>query len=168
MRMILLILLIISLPLYNLNFKEDKSYLKPIQEKNKIMHAIAVIESNDGANINHVAMTNNSFAIGKYALMPSTIKYTIKTNSELHKYKYLLRLSNIQLKKVLNTNVYLNEKLAYCYYDILVKIIGTNDPVYVSYAWLNGPYKAIQVIKSKKNIAQHWHVKKMLVAYRQV
>lgn len=166
--MVLLFLIILCFPLYQLNFQEDLSYLNLIQEKNKIMHAIAVIESNDGKNINHVVMPNNSFAIGKYALMPSTIKYVLKKNNEFIKYRYLIKMSNVQLKKNLNKDSILNEKLAYCYYDMLTKLINTKDPVYISYAWLNGPYKTIQMIKQKKNISHHWHVKKMLMAYNKI
>lgn len=166
--MVLLFLIILCFPFYQLNFQEDLSFLKPIQEKNKIMHAIAVIESNDGKNVNHIIMSNNSFAIGKYALMPSTIKHILKTNNEFIEYKYLLKMSNIQLKKYINKNHVLNEKLAYSYYDIVTNLIKTKDPIYVSYAWLNGPHKTIKMIKQKKNISQHWHVKKMLIAYSKV
>lgn len=163
--MVLLILIILCIPYYNLNAQEDLSYLKPIYEKNKIMHAIALIESNDGQNVNHQILANDSFAIGKYALMPATIKYIIKNNIALKQYKHLLKFTSNQLKQLLNNNAYLNDKLAYCYYDMVVADIGTNNPAYVGYAWLNGPYKTKQVIKSKKNIACHWHVKKMLIAY---
>jgi len=131
--------------------------------KNKTMHAIAVVESNDGKNVKHPVLANKSFAIGKYALMPITVRHVVKTQPVFKSYKFLLKYNNAQLAKFFNKNQPIYNNVAFVYYDMMIKELGTNEPAYVGYAWLNGPYKAKK--KLNQNIQAHWHVKKIMLAY---
>jgi len=168
MRIFYIFILFIFLVPQNI-FTDDLSALPVLLANNlkhKTMHAIAVIESGDGKNINHPVLPDKSFAIGKYALMPQTIRHIIKTHKDLSKYKNLLRFNNHQLKKFLKKHPDISDVLAYKYYDYIVQQLGTNHPMYVSYAWLNGPYKA--KLKLHQNISAHWHVKKFLLVYSSI
>lgn len=131
--------------------------------KKKTMKAIAIVESDDGKNINHKILSDFSFAIGKYALMPNTIRFVIKKEKALKEYFFLIDYSNIELYRYFKKNPFVLEKIANFYYDIIVGKIKTQDPAYVGYAWLNGIEKTKKNIN--KNISNHWHVKKILKAY---
>ena len=165
--MIIFLMCFVLLNLYSNNINIDntedfaKLYLENI--KNKTMRAISIVESNDGENTNHLILPNNQFAIGKYGLMPQTIKYIIKSDEKYANYRFLLNYNNYKLNDYLKKYPQVSKQIAYTYYDFIVKELGTIEPAYIGYAWLNGPNKAKR--KLKINLSSHWHVRKIISAF---
>jgi hypothetical protein len=145
-------------------------YIKPVQEikeyvldhsKIKTLKVIAKIESNDGKNTLHKklnsGMHEGSSAIGKYGLMPLTIK-DIDDRFKA--------LSDEQIRFKLNRNPELEFDLASKYYDILREELKTTDPGKIGYGWLVGVTGAKKALKIGKNIENHFHVKKIRKALK--
>lgn len=164
----LLIFLLINIVSVNSTADEktnfEQLYLKNI--KNKTLKAIAIVETNDGKNLNHKILPNLSFAIGKYGLMPDTIKYIIKNDRRFTAFNFLLNSNNKAIAAFLNKNKKVTEDFAFSYYDMVVKELNTVDPAYIGYAWLNGIYGTKKILK--KNVTKHWHVKKILIAFNSI
>lgn len=128
--------------------------------KFETLDAIANVETGDGKYMNHKPvhgeMHKGSSAIGKYGIMPSTIKETEKS---------LDKLSDEQLRKKISQDPELEEKVASKYYDRLREQLGTNKPEAIGYGWLQGITGAKKALKSGKEINKHWHVKKIKNAF---
>jgi hypothetical protein len=106
-------------------------------QKIETLKVIRYLESNNGKYTNHA-----SSAKGDYGLMPKSLEDAKKSFS----YK----------KVKLNCD----HSKARLYYDFIVKTIGTDDPAHVAYSWLNGPYKIPKIPFRRKNVLEHWYVKR--------
>lgn len=106
-------------------------------QKLNTLKVIRYLESNNGKYTNHA-----SSAQGDYGLMPKSLEDARKS------FKY---------KKI---KLNCDHSRASLYYDFVVKTIGTNDPVHVAYSWLNGPYKIPKIPLRRKNVLEHWYVKR--------
>ena len=128
--------------------------------KFETLDAIADVETGGGKYMKHKpvhgGMHKGSSAIGKYGIMPSTIKETEKS---------LSKLSDEQLRKKISQDPELEERVASKYYDRLREQLGTNKPEAIGYGWLQGITGAKKAIKSGKDIDKHWHVKKIKNAF---
>jgi hypothetical protein len=124
------------------------------------LDAIAQVETGNGKYMDHKpvegSMHKGSSAIGKYGIMPSTIKETEKS---------LSKFSDDQIRKKISKDPELEEKIASKYYDRLREQLGTNDPEAIGYGWLQGISGAKRDLKEGKDISEHWHVKKIRNAY---
>lgn len=164
------LLFFLLINIVNTNYTADENnnfeqlYLKNI--KHKTLKAIAIVETNDGKNLNHKILPNLSFAIGKYGLMPDTIKYIIKNDKHFTAFNFLLNSDNKAMAVFCNKNKKITEDFAFAYYDMVVKELNTVDPAYIGYAWLNGIYGTKKILR--KNVTKHWHVKKILVAFNNI
>jgi hypothetical protein len=108
-------------------------------QKTETLKVIRYLESNNGKYTNHA-----SSAQGDYGIMPKSLGDARKT------FKY---------KKV---DLNCDHSKARLYYDFVVKTIGTDDPAHVAYSWLNGPYKIPKIPLRRKNVLEHWYVKKFM------
>lgn len=135
--------------------QEDKEYVTD-HPKQETLDAIAEIESNSGQNLAHKKMMRGlhkgSTAIGKYGLMPLTIKETEKSLEDL---------SESELKRKLSEDEELQDRIASKYYDRLRKQLDSNDPGKIGYGWFQGITGAKKDIKTGKDIEKHFHVKKI-------
>jgi hypothetical protein len=124
------------------------------------LKAISDVETRGGEDIAHKVMEggmhSGSSAVGKYGLMPSTIKETEKS---------LSKLSDDELKSQFSKNPELEEKVASKYYDRLREQLGSNAPENIGYGWLQGITGAKKALKEGKDIDEHWHVQKIKKAH---
>jgi hypothetical protein len=107
--------------------------------KIETLKVIRYLESNNGKYTNH-----KSSAKGDYGLMPKSLEDAKKS----------FNYSKIKLD--------CDHSKARLYYDFIVKTIGTNDPAHVAYSWLNGPYKIPKIPLRRKNVLDHWYVKRFM------
>lgn len=135
--------------------QEDKDYVTDYP-KQETLEAIAEVESSGGKNLAHKKMMRGmhkgSSAIGKYGLMPSTIKETEKS---------LQDLSEEEIKRKMMRDEELEQRVASKYYDRLRKQLDSNDPGKIGYGWFQGITGAKKDIKKGKDIEKHFHVKKI-------
>lgn len=146
---------------------------QPKQENNKnhIMTAIQMVESSGGKNTNHEKLPVNSIhrgerAFGSYGLTPLLIRETIGMHKDLsRKYGHMKKLTHNDFHEAMNKHPELEQIIASRHYDRLAKKLG-HDPAKIGYAWLNGISGTLKALKQGKNINNHWHVKKILNAYK--
>lgn len=135
--------------------QEDKDYVTDYP-KQETLDAIAQVETRGGQDLAHKKMMKGlhkgSSAIGKYGLMPLTIKETEQS---------LKDLSDEEIKRKLSQDEKLEEKIASKYYDRLRKQLDSNDPGKIGYGWFQGITGAKKDIKKGKDIEKHFHVKKI-------
>lgn len=108
-------------------------------QKVETLKVIRYLESNNGKYTNHA-----SSAQGEYGIMPKSLADAKKS------FNYKTVKLNCDHSK------------ASLYYDFVVKTIGTNDPAHVAYSWLNGPYKIPKIPLRRKNVLEHWYVKRFM------
>lgn len=141
-------------------FPEDQQDYVTDHPKLNTLEAISEVESGGGKYLKHKPISEGlhkgSSAVGKYGLMPLTIKETEKS---------LADLSDQQIKKKIAMNPELEDKIASKYYDRLREKLGTNDPETIGYGWLQGISGAKKALNEGKDISDHWHVKKIREAY---
>lgn len=137
----------------------QKDYVTDYPKLNTL-DAIAQVETGGGKYMQHApvqgAMHKGSSAIGKYGMMPTTIKETEKE---------LAGLSDAEIRKKISQDPELESKVASKYYDRLRQQLGTNDPEAIGYGWLQGITGAKKDLNEGKDIGEHWHVKKIRNAY---
>ena len=132
---------------------------------NKVKNAIGSVESTGGKFTNHKP-TPHGFAYGKFALMPDTIKETIKAHPDLKRaHQKALMLNGDSLKHYMQDNPQLEEQITDRHIERLRHHFG-DDPAKLGYAWINGINGTHKAINSKQNINNHWHVTKVMNAYR--
>lgn len=134
----------------------------------RMLRTIAQVESSGGKFTNHRMIggkADGKEAFGKYGLMPDTIRETINMDRGLkNKYGKAERLKGPDLTHFMQDNPGLEDKIAERHLSRLEHHFG-HDPAKLGFAWLegiNGTYKAE---KEKKDIQDHWHVKKIRDAY---
>jgi hypothetical protein len=104
-------------------------------------------------------------AFGKYGLMPGTIKDTIKGHKDLAtKHGKALALQGQQLQNYMRDNKGLEDQIADRHLSHMEHVLGKN-PEHLGYGWLNGAQGTLNAIKQKKDIKNHWHVRKIRDAY---
>ena len=120
--------------------------MMPNQKIKEFLDRIAKLESNSGQNINHKMMTRGiqagTTAIGKYGLMPNTVKEIIsnkiKYGQATPELKAIANLTPDQIKMVLEHKPELQDQLAESYAKtVMLKKLG--DPDQMAYSWFNGP-----------------------------
>lgn len=136
----------------------------------KELEAIAVIESSSGTNLHHKRITSgihkNSSAIGRYGLMPLTIRDFISKSKdkEIKKLKYLTHLTNLELSNKLVKSPALNFKLAMRIWKRL-RDSGLRGPA-AAYAWFWGRGRLVD--KDRDEIENSGYVKKFKKALREI
>jgi len=145
-------------------FKEENN-------KNHILNAISMVESSGGKNIEHERLPANSIhrgerAFGKYGLTPLLIRETIGAHKDLsRKYGHLKQLKGDQFHEQMDEHPELEGIIASRHYDRVARKFG-HDPAKVGYAWLNGITGTAKAVRDKKDINNHWHVQKILNAFK--
>jgi len=145
-------------------FKEENN-------KNHILNAISMVESSGGKNIEHERLPANSIhrgerAFGKYGLTPLLIRETIGAHKDLsRKYGHLKQLKGDQFHEQMDEHPELEGIIASRHYDRVARKFG-HDPAKVGYAWLNGITGTARAVRDKKDINNHWHVQKILNAFK--
>jgi hypothetical protein len=139
----------------------------PSYNHQRMLQAIAQVESSGGKNINHVP-TSSGTAYGKWALMPNTIHDTIKGHKDLKtKYGKALALNGTQLQRFMHDNRGLEDVIADRHLAHIEHNFG-NDTDRVGFAWNQG----ISGTKNAKNkgvdVSSHPYTKKIRDAYGKV
>lgn len=149
----------------------DKGMARPEYSSNKMLNTIARVESQGGKYTRHMAvqgaMHSGARAYGKYALMPNTIRETIKMHPELRQqHKKAIMLHGPDLHHYMQDNPGLEDTIAKKHLKRLEHHFGT-DHEKIGYAWLNGIQGAYKASKSKNphKISDHWHVQKIRQAF---
>lgn len=143
---------------------------KPANVKDRILNSIIQVESSGGKNVKHDRLPASGIhqgarAYGKYGLTPVLIRETAKKHKDLmQKHPKLHTLKGQELHEYMQSNPGLEDKIASKHYDRLSKHFG-HDPAKIGYAWLNGIVGTYRAMKAKKDLNDHWHVKKILKAY---
>lgn len=135
----------------------------------RMLRTIASVESSDGKNVNHKpvagGMHHGERAFGKYALMPNTIRETIKINSDLkNKYKKALFLQGDDMNHFMQDNPGLEDVIAHKHLERLEHHFG-QDPDKIGYGWNQGIRGTYKAIKDKKNISEHPYTQKIKTYY---
>ena len=138
--------------------------------RKRMLNTIASVESSGGKFANHRmlgGMHGNEHAYGKYGLTPLVIRETVHMNSDLkNKYRKAMNLKGPDLTHYLQDNPGLEDKIAEKHLARLEHHFG-QDPAKIGYAWLEGISGTYKAGKDKKDIQDHWHVKKIKNAYMQ-
>jgi hypothetical protein len=138
----------------------------------RMLSAIAQVESSGGKDTKHGVgggpIHGAEHAYGKYGLMPETIRETIHMNRDLaSKHGKAAKLKGNDLFHYMHDNPGLEDAIAQKHLGRLEHHFGQN-PTNIGYAWLEGVAGTYHALKSKKDIANHWHVKKVNDAYSKV
>lgn len=141
----------------------------PKYSSQKMLDAIAQVESSGGKNQRHAAgggpIHGTEHAYGKYGLMPQTIRETVRMNRDLAtRYGHASRLKGPDLAHFMQDNPKLEDLVAQRHLARLEHHFGQN-PSKIGYAWLEGIRGTYDAEKQKKDIQNHWHVKKVNDAY---
>lgn len=137
----------------------------PGYSPSRMLNSIASVESSSGKNTHHRAVATGEHAYGKYGLMPSVSKETIKMNPDLkNKHGKALNLHGDTLNHYLQDNPGLEDQIAQKHVARLEHHFG-KDPAKIGYAWLNGIQGTHKADKAGKDIQNHWHVEKVKQAY---
>lgn len=134
---------------------QDRLFLQELE-------AISMNESGGGKNLNHQEITVGKFkgtrAGGAYGLIPATVQEMIKINSGLSKkYYHVLFWMPNQITEELNRNHKFSQEIALVFWKQL-RINMNFGPSRAAYAWLYGPYAAIEM--KEEAILQDTYVKK--------
>lgn len=151
----------------------DVQVEKPVYDKKRTLKAIKMVESNSGRNTNHSIVSHGlnkgSKAFGSYGLMPKTVLDVVGKSKNLKtKYGDALGLDDVKLTEYMKNKPGMEDDVANRYYDNVVREIGSEDPGYVGFAWLNGAGGAKKAMSEGKDLSQHWHVKKLNSAYQKL
>lgn len=135
----------------------------------RMLQAISDVESSGGKNTRHKELEHGihagDTAYGKFGLTPTIVRETIKLNRDLKsKHGKAMKLEGTDLNRYLSDNPGLEDQIASKHLSRLEHHFG-RDPAAIGYAWLNGVKGTYQAKKQKKDIQDHWHVKKIKQAY---
>lgn len=135
----------------------------------KMLNTISSVESSGGKFINHRQLNGpihqGEKAFGKYGLTPAIIRETVRMTPGLKKqYAKLSHLHGDDMNRFMQDNPVLEDKVAEQHLKRLEHHFG-HDPAKIGYAWLEGITGTNKAIKEKKNIGEHWHVKKIKEHY---
>jgi len=136
----------------------------PSYDHKKMLNAIMQVESSGGKNLNHKPTANGDTAYGRWALMPGTIKDTIKSHKDLKsKYGKALSLSGPNLSRYIQDNKGLEDVLADRHLAHVERHFKT--PEEVGFAWNQGIVGTNRAKKEGKKISEHPYVQKIKGAY---
>jgi len=144
---------------------------KPVDSfKHKMLRTIAQVESSGGKNTNHEQITGGMHdqqrAYGSYGLMPITIKETVARDPALKEHRSLVQMDHKQLHEYMAKNPTLEHAVAKSHLQRLRGHFG-DDPVSLSFAWLNGITGTKRALKAGKDLSQNWHVQKIKTVFDQ-
>lgn len=143
---------------------------EPAYSSKRMLSTISNVESSGGKQQNHKplgGMHHGESAYGKYALMPNTIRDTIKMNPDLRaKYKKATMLQGKDLHRFMQDNPGLEDTIAQRHLKRLEHHFGPH-PSQIGFAWLEGIRGTYKAKKAHQDIESHWHVKKIKNAYGQ-
>lgn len=167
----ILFVLTILLPTTITHIRVEHKVVEPTPYETKRAFHLSLIkriESNNGQNTNHIPMNTGMHkgmaAYGSYGLMPITIQETVKQNPVLSsRYTIILQTNPKFIHLVMKKYPSLEEQVAIAHYDRLAKIFGQRLDR-IGYAWFQGTAATKRAIKSNVDIANHWHVQKLLIA----
>lgn len=151
--------------------KADKPPM--VQQQNqysakRMLASIASVESSKGRNQNFPSVGGihqGESAFGKYGLMPATIRETIHMNADLkQKHGKAVNLKGDDMRRYMADNPGLEDAVAAKHLQRLEHHFGQN-PSKIGYAWLEGIRGTYRAEKNKKDIENHWHVKRVKEAY---
>ena len=143
---------------------------KPQSQYNskRMLASIADVESSKGKNENYPAVGgihHGESAVGRYGLMPNTIRETVHMNRDLKsKYGKALNLKGDDMRRYIHDNPDFENAVAEHHLKRLEHHFGQN-PSKLGYAWLEGIRGTYNAEKHKKDIENHWHAKKIRDAY---
>jgi hypothetical protein len=164
----LIFLLPISTKAVFIPFMNKPVVVQTAYETKRELHlkTIRTVESNDGQNTKHALVTTglnaNSYAYGRYGLMPITIKETVRIFPKQFKHhKSIQNLTSQEVHEYMERHPGLEQKIAEAHYDRLAKIFGQKLHL-ISYAWFQGITKTKRDLKAGVDIKEHWHVSKTL------
>ncbi len=160
----------ITQPKQTFSPKNDYSTSQTIQ-KDVDLRSIADTESGNKDKASHetvmTGLNAGSSAIGRYGMMPLTVKDLVAKKSSLNKYKNVLKYSDSQLADFMHKNPQFQKEVASVHYDRLSNIFNGNL-AHIAHAWLNGVQGTKNAIKAGKNIISHWHVQKVINARNKI
>jgi len=137
-------------------------------DSKKMLSSIAQVESSKGKNTQYPAVGgihHGESAVGKYGLMPNTIRETIHMNRDLSaKHKKALNLKGDDMRRYIQDNPGLDDAIAQKHLQRLEHHFGQNTSK-IGYAWFEGIRGTYNADKNKKDIENHWHVKRIKDAY---
>lgn len=147
-------------------------------EKELNLKAIRIVESNDGENTEHLSINSEDVgtAIGKYGITPILIQDIVLRNKEKYNnFKHLIGNNALETGKLATKFRQLSpskwskfeDMLVRDYYNRIVREFGENLNI-IAYAWLNGIGGTKIALKNGKDIDNHWHVKKVVEAKKQL
>lgn len=135
----------------------------PSYNHSKMLNAIMQVESSGGTNTKHTP-TANGTAYGKWALMPGTIKDTIKAHKDLKtKHGKALALTGDSLNRYMSDNKGLEDVIANRHLSHLERHF--KSPEDIGFAWNQGITGTNRAKNQKFNISGHPYVKKIRDAY---
>lgn len=138
---------------------------KVFYNSGRMLSTISQIESNEGKFTNHGQLSSGESAYGRYALTPNVIRETINLHPDLKaKYKKGTMLHGQDLHHYMQDNPSLEGILAERHLKRLEQHFG-QDAEKIGFAWNQGIRNTYKAIKEKKDISNHWHVKKIRSAY---
>ncbi len=136
--------------------------------RQRMLNTIASVESQHGKYRNHAAAGGvhlGERAIGKYGLMPMTIRETISMHPDLkRKHAQATKLRGDDMRRYVEDNPGLEDAIANKHIQRLEHHFGSNVSQ-LGYAWLNGIGGTYKAQKENRNIEDHWHVKKIKDAW---
>jgi hypothetical protein len=139
--------------------------------KDHILNAISTVESSGGKNTEHERLPADSIhqgerAYGSYGLTPLLMRETIGQHKDLaRKYNKLQNLKGTDFHEQMKEHPELEKVIASRHYDRLAKKFG-HDPAKIGFAWLNGITGTMKAVKNNTDINNHWHVMKIMDAYK--
>ncbi len=137
----------------------------PDQKRDVDLNAIAQVESRGGKDTKHKTITTGlnagSSAVGRYGLMPLTIKDLVSKEPALNKYKGVLKQSDSEIHSLAAKHPTFEKDVASAYYDKLNNAFN-GDINNIAHAWLNGKAGTNRAIEKGKKIQDHWHVRKVV------
>lgn len=145
---------------------------KPSYDHQKMLQAIAQVESGNGLNTHHAEgggkIHGGEHAYGNYAVMPETVREIVAAHKDLRaKHNKVLALKGEQLHRYLDDNKGLDKEIAHRYLTHIEHVLGPN-PDHISYAWLNGIQGAKKARNKGKDLSKHWYSKRVRDAYNKV
>lgn len=137
-------------------------------DSGKMLNTISAVESSSGKNTHHHpagGIHRGESAIGKYGMMPNTIRETISMHPDLkNKYSKATSLRGDDIRRYMEDNPGLEDAVAQRHLKRLEHHFG-KDPAKIGYAWLEGIRGTYKATKHNQDINRHWHVKKIKDAY---
>ena len=151
-----------------INIQADVKPIIERMDKDKEHHlrVIAQVESSGGKDLDHVPVNTNmhrgTSALGKYGIMPLTIKETIERHPDLRdKFGHVVGKDLRQVASIAQENPEIVEHVASRFYDKLRRRYG-NDIAKIGFSWNQGQNALMN--DPDKDYLNHWHTKKILEA----